>query len=114
MKNRNYLNAKRLTLIPLVVWAVTIVCSVLSLILEFPTHRGAIYSILAIVSLMSILLSPLPCLMLSVLGMVFAIKARKENIVETKKFFVLSIVEIIISILGVGFMILFFISAMRA
>lgn len=51
MKNRNYSNARVLTMIPIIVLVITVICMVLATILEVPTNRGAIYSILAFINL---------------------------------------------------------------
>ena len=70
MKNGNYSKAKVLTLIPVIVFAVTVICMVLATILEGPTGRGAVYTVFAFAGLMSMFLAPLPCLVISVIGTV--------------------------------------------
>ena len=79
MKNSNYSKAKALTLIPIIILAVTVICMVLADILEAPTSRGAIYTAFAFAGLMSILLSPLPCLVMTIIGTVFATRAKKYS-----------------------------------
>ena len=109
MKNKNCTRAKVLTLIPIIVFLVTAICFVLSLILEVPTSRGVIYSIFAFVAVISMFISPLPCLVLSVLGTVFAAKAKKEGAPRSVLFLVLGIIEISVYVLGVIFAVLLFI-----
>ena len=109
MKNKNYSRARVLTLIPIIVFAVTAICFVLSLMLEVPTNRGVIYSILAFAAVISMFVSPLPCLILSVLGTTFAAKARKEGAPGSLLFLVLGIIEISVYVLGVIIAVLLFI-----
>ena len=100
MKNSSYSKAKVLTLIPVIVLAFTVICMVLASILEGPTNRGALYSIFGFAGLMSVFLSPLPCLVMSVVGTVFASKAGKEGIAEARKYFILGILEILVYVVG--------------
>ena len=112
MKNKNCARAKVLTLIPIIVFAITVICFVLATILEVPTSRGAIYTILAFVALMNMFIAPLPCLLLSVLGTVFAAKAKKEGAPKSVLFLVLGIIEISLYVLGAIFAVLLFIGGM--
>ena len=100
MKSRNYLRAKVLTLIPLIVLVVTVICIVLATILEVPTGRGVLYTIFAFAGLMSMFLTPFPCLVISAAGTVFAIKAVKEGFAEARKFLILGIIEILVYVVG--------------
>jgi hypothetical protein len=93
--SRNYSNAKILILIPIFVFAITVICMGLATILEAPTNRGTIYTIFAFIGLMSMLLAPLPCLIMSVIGIIFAIKAKKEGIAQSGKYIVIGIIEIL-------------------
>ena len=100
MKNGNYTKAKILTLIPVIVLALTVICMILATILEGPTGRGTIYTIFAFAGLMSIFLSPLPCLVLSVIGTVFAAKATKEGTAGSIRFLILGIAEMLVYVAG--------------
>ena len=100
MKSRNYLRAKVLTLIPLIVLVVTVICIVLATILEVPTGRGVLYTIFAFAGLMGVFISPLPCLVLSIIGTVFAAKAAKEGTARARIFLVIGIIEIMVHIVG--------------
>lgn len=100
MKNKNYSIAKILILIPIVVSVITVICLVLASILEVPTARGTLYSFFALIGLLSLVLSPLPCLAMSVVGIIFSAKAMKEGIVKARIFFVIGIVELLPCILG--------------
>ncbi len=109
MRNSSYSKAKVLTLIPIIVFVVTVICMVLATVLEGPTHRGAIYSIFAFVWIISMFLSPLPCLVLSILGTVFAAKAAKDGSAKTSVFLILGIIEILIYVVGAILAVLMFI-----
>ncbi len=109
MKSGNYSKAKALTLIPIIVLAVTVICMVLATILEVPTNRGALYTIFAFAGLMSVFISPLPCLVISVAGTVFAVKAVKEGIAEARKFLILGIIEILVYVVAAVLAVLMFI-----
>ena len=100
MKNGNYTKAKILTLIPVIVLALTVICMIFATILEGPTGRGTIYTIFAFAGLMSIFLSPLPCLVLSVIGTVFAAKATKEGTAGSIRFLILGIAEMLVYVAG--------------
>ncbi len=110
MKSNSYLKAKTLTLIPIVVLGVTVICAVLAAMLESPTSRGALYSAFAFTGLIGAFLSPLPCLVISVVGTAFAAKAKKEDATEAGKFFILGIVEILAGAAGTILAIVMFIA----
>ena len=101
MKNRNLSKTRVLLLIPIAVFAVTVICLVFALMLASPTNKGTIYSLFALVGILGIVLSPLPCLAMSVAGTIFAAKAVKEGIVPARKYLVLGIVEILTHASGV-------------
>lgn len=101
MNNRNHKIAKKLILIPIVVFAVTAVCMGLAMILEGPTARGTLYTIFALIGILSVFLSPLPCLVISIMGTVFAVKATKEGAIPSRKYLAIGVVEIIICVVGV-------------
>ncbi len=109
MKNGYYSKAKVLTLIPILVFAATVICMVLATILEGPTHRGTLYSIIAFIGLMSMFLAPLPCLVISIVGTVCATKALKEGIAHARIFLVTGIMEIGVYVLGAVLAVLMFI-----
>ena len=110
MKNSSYLKAKVLTLIPIIVLAVTVICMVLAAVLEGPTNRGTLYSVLAFAGLMCVFLSPLPCMVISVVGTVFAAKASKEGTAGARGFIILGIVEILFYVAGAILAIIMFIA----
>ena len=112
MKNSSYLKAKVLTLIPIIVLAVIVLCMVLAAILEVPTSRGALYTILALAGLMGVFIAPLPCLVMAILGTMFAAKAGKEGVSGARLFFVMGIIEIIVCAAGAFLSILMFLAGL--
>ncbi len=108
-KNENYSRTKILTLIPVFVLAAAVLCMVLAMILEGPSNRGAVYTVFAFAGLMSIFLSPLPCLILSVIGTVFAVKAVKEGAARAAVFLILGILEMLVYVAGAILAVLIFI-----
>ena len=100
MKNSNLSKAKVLTLIPIIVLMFTVICMVFATILEVPTNRGVIYSIFALTGLISMFLASLPCLVISVIGTMFAAKAIKEGIAGTRRFLILGFIEILVYVAG--------------
>ena len=107
-KGSSYSKAKVLTLIPVFVLAATVICMVLAAMLEVPTGKGVLYTIFAFAGLIGMLISPFPCLVMSVLGTVFAAKAGKEGIAGARKFFVLGIIEILVCAAGAVLAIIMF------
>ena len=101
MNNSNYSKAKVLTLIPIIVLVAAGICMALAAVFGASTDRGALYTVFAFVGLVGLLIAPLPCLVMSVIGTVFASKAKKEGVVEARRFFLLGIVEILAYALGV-------------
>ena len=110
MQNKNHTRAKILTLIPIVVFVIIAVCLFLASVLEVPTSKGALYSLFALAGVLGMFLSPLPCLVISVLGTVFAAKAVKEGAAQSRKFFIIGIVEILVYVAAVILAIVMFIA----
>ena len=100
MMNKNYSKAKVLTLIPIVDLVLVVACFAGATVLEGPTGRDALYTVLAFAGLMGMILSPLPCLVMSVIGTIFAGKAIKEGVSKAKGFLVLGILEILVHVIG--------------
>ena len=109
MKNRNHSKARRLILIPIGVFVLTAICMVLAAILETPA-RGMGYSFFAFTGLLSLFLSPLPCLAVSVAGTVFAARAVREGSVQSRKYLIIGILEILTCAGGLFFAVMMFIA----
>ncbi len=112
MDNKYHKIARILTLIPLIVFAVTVICMIVATVLEVPTARGTVYSFFALIGILNILFSHLPCLLVSVAGTVFAAKSVKQGYAPSRKFLALGIVEILACIVGVILAILMLIGGM--
>lgn len=97
-KESNYKIAKILVLIPLIVFAITVICFVFGIILAVLTDMGALYTFVMLISLAGVFLSPMPCFASSMVGSIFAFRARIENARYWRLFFVLGIISSIVSI----------------
>ena len=105
MNNKNYTNAKILTLIPLIIFAVNAVVLVPLTIDYFSTGSDVTAVALIFTSSLSLILTTLPCLVMSVLGTMYASRAKKEGIEQARRFFVTGIIEIVVYSVGVVCMI---------
>ncbi len=112
MKNGNYEKAKVLTLIPIFVLALTVICMGLAAALEVPTNKGLLYSVFGFAGLVSMFVSPLPCLVISIIGTVFAAKASKEGAAGARKYLILGILEILVYVAGAFLAVLMFMAGM--
>ena len=112
MNNKNYSRAKVLTLIPVIIFVVIAISLVLSTILEGPTARGEVYTVFAFIGVVGLFLAPLPCLIVSVLGTMFAAKAKKEGVGSAVIFLILGVIEILVYVVGVIIAVMMFIGGM--
>ena len=111
MKRSNYTKAKVLILIPIIVLAVTVICMVLAAMFEVPSgSRGLLYTIFTFAGLMSMFITPLPCLVISIAGTVFAVKAAKEGASGAWLLFILGIIEILVYVVGVILAVILFVT----
>ena len=92
-------DAKVLLIIPVALFATMIVSFLIASILEFPTDRGAVYSVFLMLSLAIFFLAPLPCIVLSVIGTLFVSRLKKQNDEGHNALFVLGAIDIALSIL---------------
>lgn len=101
--NSGIKTAKILVGIPLGAFIAEGICFLLSMILEKPTDRGAVYTLLAAAWLLGIFIFPLPCLMMSTVGTVMAAKAKKQNEKGAMGALILGIIE---QLFAVGFIVI--------
>lgn len=101
MNNKNHTRAKILTMIPVIAFVISAAILVPLTISYFST--GSDVTAVAIILAGTVCLSAttLPCVVLSVLGTVFAAKAKKEGQMASRKFLVIGIVELVVYSLGV-------------
>ncbi|MBR4223321.1 MAG: hypothetical protein IKR73_00765 [Oscillospiraceae bacterium] len=106
MDNKNYKTAKILVLIPLIIFAVMAVSALLYEVAGDPTTNLG----MALIGIFAVgaLLLPLPCLIMAVMGTVYASRAKAEGAAQAGKFYVIGVIEIIVIIAAViGFGIYF-------
>ena len=102
MKDNKYAKAKYLILAPLVVFTLIAVCFVISLVMNVPiSSTNVVFRFCHTISFLGALLSPLPCLVMTVVGTVIAGKAKKEGLKEYRVFFTIGMIEIIATVLFV-------------
>ena len=95
---KRYRAAKILTAIPLIVFVVAMLCFITAGFLERPTNRGSVYSLLMFISLVCMFLLPIPCLIISFIGTIFAHLGRKGLVHAPIGTFILGLIEIIFSL----------------
>ncbi|MCR5686897.1 MAG: hypothetical protein K6G58_02585 [Lachnospiraceae bacterium] len=100
MDNKNHTRARILTLIPIIVFAVTSAILVPMTISYLSTGSDVTAVAIIIVGTACLAITTLPCIVMSVLGTVYAAKAKKEGNEASRKFFVIGIVEIAVYSLG--------------
>ena len=86
---------KVLLAIPAVVFAVGVCCLLLATLLERPTARGLLYDIPMVIFLICLFLGPLPCLVISVVGTIKALRARRDGTLQPAWLLALGIVEVL-------------------
>ena len=65
--------------IPLIIGVAIVIYLIIATILEFPTNRGFIYSQLLSSALIGSILAPVPCCVLSILGIKKLVKLKKQG-----------------------------------
>ena len=108
MNDRNFKTAKILLLIPPAAAVLCVVCVIISIIPELSPY-GALPGPEE-VALGILFASPIPCLVMSVIGTVLAGKANKAGVTKAKTLYTLGIFEIFLSVSGIllGLLLLLF------
>ncbi len=101
MKNKNHTRAKILTLIPVFVFAVNAIFLGSLAIEYFSTGSDVTAIALIFTSSLSLILTTVPCLVMSVFGVLFASEPKNEGVVQSRKFLVMGIIEIVVYGVGV-------------
>ena len=96
---KNFYRSKTLILIPIVVFVVIAICMVLNSIMN-DTSEG-VGHMLGMAGTLGMILWPIPCLVMSIIGTVYASKAKKEGIAKSRIFFVIGMIEIVSIIVSV-------------
>ena len=110
--NSGIKTAKILVGIPLGAFIAEGICFLLSMILEKPTDRGTVYTLLAAAWLLGLFVFPLPCLAMSSVGTVLAVKAKKQNEPGASGALILGIIELLFAAISIVLAVLFLIGAM--
>ncbi len=101
MNNKNYIRAKILILIPIIIFAINAICLGSLAICYFSTGSDVTAIAFIFAGSLSLILTTLPCLVISVCGTVFAARARKEGMSGSHKFIVIGVIEIAVYVIGV-------------
>lgn len=101
MNKQNYTTAKILTLIPLGVFVLGSIILGSIAIDYFKTGSDATAIAFIFVSSLCLILTTVPCMIVSVLGTLSASKAKKEGVAEAQKFFILGMIEIAVYAIGI-------------
>ena len=96
MNNKNHKRAKILTLIPIIAFALTAACLIPLTISYFSTGSDVTAVAIIFIGSLSLILTTLPCLVLAIVGTVYASRAKNEGIAASRKFFVIGIIEIVV------------------
>ena len=94
---RSKSTARSMVMIPIIIFAVTVISFILAVLLEGPTDKGAVYVLFAFISIISIFMAPLPCLIISVIGTVLAVKAIRAGDSKARKYLFIGIIEIAVT-----------------
>ena len=96
--------------IPLIVGVGLGISFGIACILEVPTNRGVIYSVFAFVSIIGSLLAPIPGTVSSIIGIISAMKARKQG-EKTGCLILIGILNIVVSfVVGIFFLYAIFVA----
>ncbi len=101
MDNRNHKKTRILILIPIIVFAVAAICLTPLIISYFTTGSDVAAVAIIFTGSVILILTALPCMVMSIIGTVFAARAIKDGQSASRKFFVMGIIEIAVYSLGV-------------
>lgn len=100
-----------LVLIPVIIAIIGVVAFLLATLLEGPTSRGTLYTLLMLLVILMPYLAPIPCICLSVIGIAHSRVLRRYNI-STTSINVVGVLGIIIEVFAAVFAVLIFASSM--
>lgn len=100
MDRRYHTRAKVMTLIPLVVFVVSAAILIPLTVSYFSTGSDPAAMLLIFVGSMILIFTAMPCFVLAIVGTAAAAKSKQAGYLESRKFYVLGIVEIILYSLG--------------
>ena len=82
--------------IPLIIGVTIVISSIIATILESPTNRGGLYTQFAFSGLMGSILAPIPCCILSILGIKKLIKLKKQGEKRLALLLIIGIINIVV------------------
>ena len=96
--------------IPLIIGVAIVISLIFATILEFPTNRGTLYTQFAFSGLIGSILAPIPCCILSILGIKKSIKLKKQGERHIGLLILIGIINIVVSVaVGVAWWYIIFI-----
>ena len=96
--------------IPLIIGVAIVISLIFATILEFPTNRGTLYAQFAFSGLIGSILAPIPCCILSILGIKKSIKLKKQGERHVGLLILIGIINIVVSVaVGVAWWYIIFI-----
>ena len=84
--------------IPLIIGVAIVISLIFATILEFPTNRGTLYTQFAFSGLIGSILAPIPCCILSILGIKKSIKLKKQGERHIGLLILIGIINIVVSV----------------
>ena len=105
MNNKNYTAAKVLILIPVIACLISAGILIPLTISYLSTGSDVTAVGILIAGSLCLVVTTLPCLIMSIVGTVLSAKAKKEGQTSYGKFFMIGIIEIVVCSLGVVCMI---------
>ena len=82
--------------IPLIIGVSIVISFIIATFLEFPTNRGFIYSQLLSSALIGSILAPIPCCVLSILGIKKLVKLKKQGEKRLALLLIVGIINIVV------------------
>ena len=84
--------------IPLIIGVAIVISLIFATILEFPTNRGFVYAQLLSSALLGSILAPIPCCILSILGIKKSVKLKKQGEKHLGLLILIGIINIVVSV----------------
>ena len=84
--------------IPLIIGVAIVISLIFATILEFPTNRGTLYTQFVFSGLIGSILAPIPCCILSILGIKKSIKLKKQGERHIGLLILIGIINIVVSV----------------
>ncbi|MCR5733488.1 MAG: hypothetical protein K6G22_02675 [Lachnospiraceae bacterium] len=101
MNNKSQTKTKVLIFLPIIIFAIAVICLSPMIINYFKTGSDVTAVAIIFIGSLSMILIPVPCLVMSILGTVFASREKNEGIEQSRKLYMIGIIEIIVYAIGV-------------